>query len=129
MIYSDQANWLTIIDIQMNFNVAGDNGGVIYAAFQTELSIAGNKCVFTGNHARSGGVMCSRDSRIDVNSQTLIMANNTAKEFGGVAQLLNTNANFLNGNHILLGNLAYSGGVVYASESKISIHSHGNTNG
>ena len=122
VIYSEKANWLTLINVQMNLNVAGEGGGVIFASFQCELSITGDECIFTENRARCGGVIYARDSKIDINSQSLLMANNTANEAGGVAQLLKTNATFLNSNHILLGNLACSGGVVYASESYINIH-------
>ena len=61
---------------------------------------------------------------MDVLSQTLLMDNNTAIDTGGAIHLSVTNLTFFNGNSSLVGNRAYLGGAIYASESKMLVGTH-----
>ena len=116
MIFSENQNKLNFIDSEVNYNRAGSNGGAVTLLFLSELNITGGNS-FTGNQARSGGVAYTRESSINIHSQTLIMANNRAVETGGAVHLSAANLFFLEGYNKLVQNQAQSGAALYATNS------------
>ena len=122
MIYSENQNRLKFKNCEFNSNRADNNGGVVCLPLQSELNITGDNC-FIGNQAHTGGVVYASESIINIHSQTLLMANNTAIESGGAVYLAAASLTFFSGNHMLVGNQAHSGGVVYARESIIHVYS------
>ena len=122
MICSENQNRLEFKNCELDFNRADNNGGVICLPFQSELNITGDNC-FIGNQAHTGGVVYASESIINIHSQTLLMANNTAIESGGAVYLAAASLTLFSGNNMLVGNQAHSGGVVYARESIIHVYS------
>ena len=122
VIYSEDQSRLKFKNCELNFNRAERNGGVVCLLFQSELNISGDNC-FIGNLARSGGVAYASESTINIQSQTLLMTNNTAIETGGAVYSSAATLTFFGGNHMLVGNQAHSGGAVYARESIIYVYS------
>ena len=116
MIFSENQNKLNFIDSEVNYNRAGSNGGAVTLLFLSELNITGGNS-FTGNQARSGGVAYTCESSINIHSQTLTMANNTAVETGGAVHLSAANLFFLEGYNKLVQNQAQSGAALYATNS------------
>ena len=123
VIYLDGQNRLTINNSRLNYNIADINGGVVCSIVQTELIIAGEECIFIGNTARRGGVIYASESKVDIYSQNLLMENNTVRETGGAIHLSRSDATFVSGHNVLLGNAAHSGGALYASENKVNFNS------
>ena len=124
VIYSEYQNHLTI---DSNINGASDCGGVFYSSIKTELfTISDNVCIFSGNQAHRGGVIYANESNLKVNvhSQTLLMANNTAVDIGGAVYLFKTNLTISSGSSILIGNRANHGGAIYASKSIMIVEIH-----
>ena len=72
-------------------NFADNIGGVVCSIVDAELSISGHKCILVGNLAHSGGVVYACESKIDVDCQFLVMANNTATTLGGPGSILTRN--------------------------------------
>ena len=123
VIYSENQNRLKFKNCELNFNRADNNGGVVCLLFQSELNMTGDNYLI-GNQARSGGIAYTRESTINIHSQTLLMANNTAIESGGAVYLATSSLIFFSGNHsMLIENQAHSGGVVYATESMVYVYS------
>ena len=122
MVYSENQNRLEFKNCQLDFNRADNNGGVVCLLFQSELNITGDNC-FIGNQAHTGGVVYASESIINIHNQTLLMVNNTAIESGGAVYLAAASLTLFSGNHMLVGNQAHSGGVVYARESIIYVYS------
>ena len=122
MIYSEDQNRLEFKNCELDFNRADNNCGVVCLLFQSQLNITGDNC-FIGNQAHSGGVVYASESIINIHSQTLLMVNNTAIESGGAVYLAAASLTLFSGNHMLVGNQAHSGGVVYARESVIHTYS------
>ena len=118
MIFSENQNKLNFIDSEVNYNRAGSNGGAVTLLFLSELNITGGNS-FTGNQARSGGVAYTRESSINIQSQTLSMANNTAVETGGAVHLSAANLFFLEGYNKLVQNQAQRGAALYATNSVV----------
>ena len=80
-IYLLTRNNLTTSYSNFIHNLAESDGGAIYSENQNKLYITGDNC-FTGNQARSGGVVCVRESTVIIHSHILI-TNNTDTEAGG----------------------------------------------
>ena len=128
VIYSDYQNCLTFDSNTLNFNRAKNNGGVFCSLIHTELNIVGENCTLIGNQAHKGGVAYASESRVNVYSEYLLMANNTAVDTGGTLCLSKANLTFFNGKSTLIGNQANVGGAIYASKSKILTKIHSLTN-
>ena len=92
------------------------SGGVI-AMFASTAELSGHHCNFIGNQATLGGVIHASDSKVDILSQSLLMANNTATENGGAVHLSKSNLTFMSGNSTLFGNAANNGEAIHTSES------------
>ena len=125
VIYSEYQNSVMINDGNFRFNKADGNGGVFCLLIQTELTIMGSDygCTFVGNQAQSGGVTYASESEVAVHSQTLQMDNNTARDNGGAVYLSKANLKIFGGNCTFVGNIANSGGTMYASESEVAVNS------
>ena len=93
--------------------------GGVFAMFASTAVLIGHKCNFIGNQARLGGVIHASDSRVDILSQSLLMANNTATENGGAVHLSKANLTFVSGNSTLFGNAANNSGAIHTSESMV----------
>ena len=127
VIYSEDQNILSISNSTLNFNSADNNGGVLCSLFQTELTISGENCTFVGNQGNRGGVIHASESKINVYSRTLLMANNRAIDSGGAVHLSSSNMTFFSEHNRIVGNVAKSGGAIHASESQL-IFSNGSCN-
>ena len=108
---------LNLIESSFSHNGA-DRGGVLYLKFGNNLTV--NRGNFVHNKAeKDGGVIYSGyQSDIAINNSTFNY--NRANLKGGVfCSLFQSSLTFLNGNSIVAGNEAHSGGGIYAGgESK-----------
>ena len=119
VIYSADQNIQTVGNSTLNYNRADNNGGVLCSLFQTELTITGDNCTFIGNQGYRGGVVYASESKINVYSRTLLLANNTAVDAGGAVHLSNANITFFNEHNIIEENVAKSGGAISATKSQL----------
>ena len=126
VIYSENQNRLKLTNCELNFNRADSNGGVVCLLSQSEFNITEDNS-FIGNHARSGGVAYISESTTNINSQTLMMANNTAIETGGAVYLSAAILTFFSGNSRLIQNQARSGGAMHLYKANLSFASGANT--
>ena len=126
VIYSENQNRLKFTNCALNFNRADNNGGVVFLLLQSELNIT-EENYFIGNQARSGGVAYTSKSTTNINSQTLMMANNTATETGGAVYLSTAILTFFSGNNRLIQNQARSGGAMHLYKANLSFASGNNT--
>ena len=123
-IYSEHQNHMIFINSSLSLNVAGGNGGAVYIQEQSKFTFAGGHSTFIGNQAQNGGAIQAVDSIVDLASRNLLMANNTAFSNGGAMCMSKVNLNLLSEKSVFIGNFAYNGGAVYASESKMSSGMH-----
>ena len=119
VIYSADQNLLTVGNSALNFNRADSNGGVLCSLFYTKFIIMGDNCTFIGNQGYRGGVVYASESKINVYSRTLLLANNTAVDAGGAVHLSNANITFFNEHNIIEENVAKSGGAISATKSQL----------
>ena len=101
--------------------------GGVFAMFASTALLSGHKCTFIGNQARLGGVMHASDSRVDILSQSLLMANNTATENGGAVHLSKANLTFVSSNSTIFGNVANNGGAIHTGESMVLLEIYSQT--
>jgi predicted outer membrane repeat protein len=102
-------------------NTAVETGGALHLV-NSKLRFLNERSKLVGNQARIGGALYTSDSNVDIYSQTLLMANNSAAESGGAAHSTSSDINFYSDNSVLIRNQARSGGVMYVSESHINIY-------
>ena len=126
MIYSENQNRLIFKYCELNFNRADNNGGVVCLLSQSELNISEDNS-FIGNQARSGGVAYTSESTTNINSQNLLIANNTAIEIGGAVYSTAAVITFFSGDNRLVQNQAHAGGALYLSKANLSVISGNNT--
>ena len=104
-------------------NTAVETGGALHL-ITSNLHFLNERSRLVGNQARSGGTLYTTVSKVDIYSQNLLVANNSAAERGGAIQCSTSDINFYSNNNILIGNQAHSGGVLYASESQVNVYGH-----
>ena len=125
VIHLVEQNSLTISNSTLNFNSAGNSGGVLYSSLQNEIIVIGNSCFSVGNQAHSGGVIHANDSKVNLQSQTLVIENNRAMDAGGAMYLSNTNLTFLNaGDNVIVRNRAKNGGALFTIKSSVYVQSN-----
>ena len=124
VFYLKAQNDLTIQNGNFSFNTAKHNGGVLFLLMKSKLEITGEaECSFIGNQAVNGGVICANYSTVELNTQRLFMANNTANESGGALHLSRSNLTLSNGTFSVTENEAKNGGAVHTTESNLQISS------
>ena len=64
------------------------------------MTIVDDHCTFFGNQTHNGGAiyMYANNSKLNIQSQTLLVVNNTARATGGTFYLSNTTLSFYSGN-------------------------------
>ena len=128
VVYSADQNILIVDNSILNFNKADNNGGVLCSLFRTELFLMGDNCTFIGNQGHRGGVVYVSESKINVHCQWLLMDSNRAVEDGGAIHLFSANITFYSEHNTIVGNVAKSGGAIYASESQLAVEENSSTN-
>ena len=125
VIHLVEQNSLVISNSTLNFNLAGNSGGVLYSSLQNEIIFTGHSCFSIGNRAHSGGVIHANDSKVNIQSQTLVIQSNRAVDAGGAIYLSNTNLTFLNtGDTIITRSRAKTGGALFAINSSVNVQSN-----
>lgn len=103
-------------------STAVENGGALHLV-NSKFHCLSERSELVRNEARIGGALYTSDSEVDIYSQTLLMANNSAAETGGAVQYsASSDINFYSNNSVLVGNQARIGGAMYASESVVNIY-------
>ena len=123
VVYSSEQNSIMISNSTLKFNTARINGGVFYSVSKDEMTMTGDYCTFVGNQANNGGVIHATDSKVHIQSQTLLMVNNVAMKMGGVIYLSRTSFSFDSGNNTIARNGGEHGGALYAMGSRIDCRS------
>ena len=119
VVYLQGRNTLTIQDGNFSSNGAGGDGGALFSQMKTQLKITGQECSFIGNLAQNGGAIRADYSTVELNTQTLLIASNTANESGGALFLSRSNLTSFCGTLGMTENQAKNGGAVYASDSDL----------
>ena len=122
VFYSGDHNRLVLKNSVFTYNSAESNGGVVCSLIQTKFNITGDcKCTFAGNQAQNGGAVYASESRVTVDSKSLLMSNNSAVESGGAVYLSKSSVTFMNGKSMLTRNTANNGGSLFASKSNLLV--------